>query len=77
MLLLSIPRVRLDKGFGFIDDSLHMKSVMSDTLAVQPLASKGQIPFTTLIVSIGCFQGKGWVLLLLIRNYSAGPAGNE
>ena len=42
MLLLSIPRVRLDKRLGFIDDSFHATTIGSDAFHVHPVDTFGE-----------------------------------
>ncbi len=42
MLLLSIPRVRLDKRLGFIDDSFHATTIGLDAFHVHPVDTFGE-----------------------------------
>ena len=43
MLLLSIPRVRLDKRLGFIDDSFHATTIGLDAFHVHPVDTFGEL----------------------------------
>ena len=43
MQLLSIPRVRLDKRLGFIDDSFHATTIGLDAFHVHPVDTFGEL----------------------------------